>query len=106
MDYITGANDTFQSIAADVSGNADFAETIAASNGMYSDVLKVPLNVVLEQGLLLHIPDSIVKENMRIEVIGGASRKWTDWIDTKQIVTLVIAGAIMAMLTRERSRKR
>jgi len=103
MDYVTGPNDTFQSIAIKFAGSADYAEAIAGVNGMNSDVLKVPLNVVLEEGIYLRIPDSIIPAGgVRIDVVGGALTKW---IDTKQIVTLVLAGVIMAMLTRN-SRKR
>lgn len=102
MEYITGDKDTFESIAASVAGDPSFAETIAASNGMYSDVLQVPLNVVLEPGLALHIPDSIVGRGVRIDVIGGQLGKWLDF---KQIATLAVAGIIVAWLTSSRHRR-
>lgn len=91
MEYITGSNDTFNSIAQRYTGTTDFAETIAASSGMYSDVLKTPLNAVLEPGLLIRIPDSILPNQTRIEVIGGGLSPSINW----KLVGIGIAVAVI-----------
>jgi len=61
MTYITGDNDTLQSIATSRTLSPVYAEAIARANNLSNDFVTTPVNVPMEPGLALEIPDSWLK---------------------------------------------
>lgn len=97
MEYITGNNETLNDVAQRTTGTTDFAITIAEFNGLSSPLFQTPLNVPLEPGLLLNIPDSIAKRGMSLEVIGGAIRQSIDW---RMIAVGIVAAVVISRLVK------
>jgi uncharacterized membrane protein YbjE (DUF340 family) len=97
MTYITREGDTLQSIAASRTLSPSYGEAIARANALTNDFMTTPVNVPLEPGLALDIPDTWLKP-------GGASimDQWAGLPPLQRAGAAVVILVLARWLTRER----
>lgn len=64
MQYITQPGDTLTSIAARYTLDAGYGDAIARTNGLTTDMIQTPVDVALEPGISLTIPDQWLKNQL------------------------------------------
>lgn len=83
MTYITQSGDTLMSIAARWTISPEYGSAIARQNGLTTDIYNTPVDIALEPGLALEIPDHWLQGGGRniidITATGPKIPEWTIW---------------------------
>lgn len=74
MIYITQEGETLLSVALNATGVPEYAQAIAHANNLSTDFYETPVNVALEPGIALEIPDAWTKPRTSITIIGSGDQ--------------------------------